>query len=581
STTFTYTSFNKLASETSAVGNALVSSDDPVSQQKRVELGFAALVAGLTAADRQALLDLHTTRYTYDARQNLIERRDAGGDITRFEYDAFGNLTRRIVYLDPSDLADPTKQQITRYAYDAFGNNIETTDGEGHVTRSQYDHFGNLTRFTDARGGITTYTYDADHRLLTVTDPEGHVTVNRYDAVGNRIAVTDANGHSVIHLYDRNNLLIATLDNADTNPAQNRDTRFVYDIVGNRTSVTDAEGRTTTYTYNARRELVEVRAATVADEAGVLRQFLTTYAYDGEGNRIRTTNNRGFTTEMLYTPEGLVRQQTDPTGHVTRFVYDANHNQVTIIAGVQLPEAKRQIIRFSYDEEDQLISQTDAQGHTTRYRYDAPGNRAAVTDANGNTTDFEYDKNNRLVKEIRPAVIDPRTGVATRYTVLHQYDANGNEIATTDENGHTTRFTFDKDDRLAMVEDANGLKTVYAYDSRHNRTRVSIGVQAHLDPTGHIVIDSVENAQVTSFVYDEFNQLIAKTDGVAHALTASDSALYRAMRRSLGVVDPLTGEGKSAAQLTEADKQTLQNAFTERYTYDRVGNYLSTTDHLG
>src|SRR6185436_11793709 len=107
--------------------------------------------------------------------------------------------------------------------------------------------------------------------------------------------------------------------------------------------------------------------------------------------------------------------------------------------------------------------------------------------------DFEYDHNNRLVKEIRPAVIDPRTGVRTRYTVLHQYDANGNEVATTDENGNVTRFSFDRDNRMVMVEDANHIKTVFAYDSRHNRTSVQIGVQAHVDAFFFVVAASTEN----------------------------------------------------------------------------------------
>src|SRR6185369_11371948 len=86
--TVTYTAFNKLASETSGVGLALTTSDDPLYQQQRVALGFAALVANLTNADKLALLARNSTTYQYDARQNLIQRTDAGGDITRFEYDA-------------------------------------------------------------------------------------------------------------------------------------------------------------------------------------------------------------------------------------------------------------------------------------------------------------------------------------------------------------------------------------------------------------------------------------------------------------------------------------------------------------
>ncbi|MGD9369409.1 MAG: hypothetical protein PVH87_27115, partial [Desulfobacteraceae bacterium] len=398
-TTLTYTEFNKPAATTSAVGRALVTSNDQQYQDKRVELGYAALVEDLSAADTQALLDLHTTYFEYDTNQNLIERRDAGGDITRFEYDQFGNLIRRTVFLDANDLNDPAKQQVTTYAYDGYGNNIGSTDAEGHQTHSEYDHFGNLLRFTDANGGVTRYTYDKDNRLLTISDPEGHTTINAYDAVGNRIAITDAGGHTITRVYDRNTRLIATVNPSETDPADDRTTSFEYDVVGNNTAVVDAEGRRTEYAFNTRRELVEVLTTEVDDEAGNPTRYSSTMAYDGEGNRIRTTNNRGFTTEILYNQNNLIRQQTDPNGHITRIEYDANNKQVQIIAGVQLPEAKRQILQFSYDEESQLTTRTDAQGNITTYAYDAPGNRIAATDANGHTTEFEYDGNNRLVRE--------------------------------------------------------------------------------------------------------------------------------------------------------------------------------------
>ncbi|MFY0675645.1 MAG: RHS repeat protein, partial [Neptuniibacter sp.] len=572
-TTFVYTSFNKLESSTSAVGNALVTRDEQAYQDRRVELGYAALVADLSALDIEALLHLHTTYFSYDANQNLMERIDAGGDITRYEYDSYGNQTKRIVFLDANDLTDPAKQQVTIYTYDGFGNNIGSTDAEGYQTYSEFDHFGNLTRFTDANGGVTLFAYDADNRLLTVTDPEGYVTVNTYDAVGNRISVTDANGHTVTRFYDLNNNLIAVMDPSDGDPAADRLTQFEYDVVGSRTAVVDAEGRRTEYTFNVRRELVETKTETVDDQNGQPTQYASTFAYDGEGNRITTTNNRGFTTEYLYTQNNLVRQQTDANGHVTRIEYDANNNQISIIAGLQLASAQRQILNFRYDEEDQLITQTDAEGNVTQYDYDAPGNRVSMTDANGHVTEYEYDGNNRLIREILPEVIDPQTGLPVRYTVEHHYDGNGNEVKTIDENGHSTRYSFDKDDRLVMVEDANGIKTVFEYDSRHNRTSVIIGADASLDVDGRVVLGDVSQAQTTRYTYDEFNQLIAQTDGVGNALAESDAALYQTLRQELGYATLV-------ADLSLADQTALRELYTQHYSYDRVGNRITRTDHL-
>src|SRR6185369_6676964 len=95
----------------------------------------------------------------------------------------------------------------------------------------------------------------------------------------------------VTRLYDRNNMLLAVIDPSVTGPAQDRTTRYTYDVTGNRTSVTDAEGRTTTYTYSARREVVAITTPEVAGPDGTPRHYTTTFAYDGESNRIRTTDN--------------------------------------------------------------------------------------------------------------------------------------------------------------------------------------------------------------------------------------------------------------------------------------------------
>lgn len=484
-TTWTYTAFNKVASTTSAVGHALTVSDEAYYQEKRLELGYSALAAGLSSSDKTAILDLYTTYFEYDTRQNVIERRDEGGDITKFEYDLYGNLVTTTVHLDASDLADPDKQQVTQYEYDKFGNVIATIDAEGHRFENEYDYFGNLTRHIDAKGAETLYTYDGDDRLISTTSAMGNTTVFAYDAVGNRIATTDANGHKITNVFDVHNNLIASLNPSDVNPARDRETQFTYDVVGNRTSMTDAEGRQWDYEFNTRRELVKTITAEVDGEDGVTQlRYESTTIYDGVGNRVKTTDNRGFSTEFIFTQDHLVRRQTSAIGHITQYTYDANDNQIQIVAGMQLEAAKRQILKFNFDEEDQLIEQTDAMGGESAQTYDAVGNRLSFTDENGNATEYEFDKNNRSVLVRHPHVVDPTSttgellkdefGNPVEYTFQTIYDGNGNVVEEIDENGNRTKYTFDRDSRLVVTEDAIGTKSIFEYDSRNNRTRVII-----------------------------------------------------------------------------------------------------------
>ncbi len=625
-TTYTYTSFNKIASETGAMGHALTTSNDQFYQDKRVELGYAADVGALSSADIAAILALYTTTYSYDANQNLIEIRTPGGDLITFSYDMYGNVTQKVVYLDQNDLTDPAKQQITQYFYDAYGNNIKTIEanawsithsddpywvgmrkefgivdanGDGklvadlsasdidvltgnYTSYSNYDLFGNLLSYTDPNGGVTTYTYDNDNRLIGVTDPEGHTTVYAYDSVGNRIGVTDANGHTTIYVYDRNNMLIAVQDwkTALGNGPDDRTTTYQYDVVGNRTAVIDANGFETTYVYREDNRLLQVITPVVEDGSGNSVQYTTSYAYDALGNRIQMVDNNGNVTSYVYNQNNLLKQTTDPIGNVSQYRYDANLNQIQITIGAQLAETQRRVLKYRYDEEDQLIAEVDAEGNVTQYSYDAVGNRVQVVDALGRVHEFEYDAQNRQIIETRPPVTDPATGQPVQYTVVHYFDGNGNEIATTDENGHTTRVSYDKDDRAILIEDANGIQTAYTYDGNDNRTGVYIGVAAHLDNDGHVVFDDVEQARITTYSYDEFNQIISRVDGLGNALVESDDPQYIAMRAELGYVDG-NGNGKLAADLTALEQAELKALYTERYSYDKVGNLIQSIDNEG
>ena len=210
---------------------------------------------------------------------------------------------------------------------------------------------------------------------------------------------------------------------------------------------------------------------------------------------------------------------------------------------------------------------------------------AEMTDAAGRVSRMQYDRNNRLRFEVSAAVgvFDPVTGAAVidaatglpktvSYTVEHRFDADGNEIETIDQNGKSTLYAFDTVNRTTSMTDANGITTAYSYDGNDNILGITITAAAATSPS-----------QVSSYQYDEFDQLIAATDGVGNALVASDTALYQNLRKELGytVVEGDLTRGKLVAELTDAEKTALLATFTERYTYDKVGNRKTATDHLG
>ena len=108
-----------------------------------------------------------------------------------------------------------------------------------------------------------------------------------------------------------------------------------------------------------------------------------------------------------------------------------------------------------------------------------------MTDAKGQTTRFEYDRNNRLVKEIRPE------GQETTYG----YDAAGN---------------------LAEKIDAKNQRTEYGYDAAGRLVEI-----AYFDSQDH-----VHAAKTVTFTYDNAGNLTSYDDGTTSAVYEYDDA-YR------------------------------------------------------
>ncbi|MCP3872015.1 MAG: hypothetical protein GY699_02525 [Desulfobacteraceae bacterium] len=126
--------------------------------------------------------DTGKTLYTYDAASNLIEKTDARGLTTTFEYDA---LNRLVAVLYPN-----TSQNIY-YTYD------EGTHGKGMLTRMQ-----------DA-SGTTTYLYTPSKRIakeIKVIDGIRYVTSYSYDLNGNLVSLTYPDGNTVQYHYSANQL---------------------------------------------------------------------------------------------------------------------------------------------------------------------------------------------------------------------------------------------------------------------------------------------------------------------------------------------------------------------------------------
>jgi YD repeat-containing protein len=120
-----------------------------------------------------------SSSYAYDARGQVVGRRDARGRFLKIERDASGAVER--VSGDG---------RWVRAERDAAGRVVALFNSEGQRRRFAYDARGALKEFIDARGERSTFAYDRRGRLRSVTDAAGATWSFVYDAAGRLASVT-------------------------------------------------------------------------------------------------------------------------------------------------------------------------------------------------------------------------------------------------------------------------------------------------------------------------------------------------------------------------------------------------------
>ena len=92
------------------------------------------------------------------------------------------------------------------------------------------------------------------------------------------------------------------------------------------------------------------------------------------------------------------------------------------------------------------------------------------------------------------------------------YDTKGNYIAEeTDENGNTTKYTYDANGNKSSITNGNNVKTSYTYDSSDNATSITTGGASNkydYDYQGNVESISHNNFSF-KFNYNEYNKLLS------------------------------------------------------------------------
>jgi RHS repeat-associated protein len=250
-----------------------------------------------------------------------------------------------------------------------------------------------------------------------------------------------------------------------------------------------------------------------------------TYTYDRAGNRVRhdapvvtrgVEGEQAVTESWTYNEFGQVTSHTDPNGNVTTYTYfDGPSEGGDVNTQGEIGGYLASMNRGAAGSSDAV---TDL---TTTYRVNALGMVTRMTDPKGFVYEHQYNDLLEKTGEI-DAEVTLRSGEKARYETRYVYDGAGNmvlsrqrnldvsgtvqandfidrsqsfdavnnlvssrvEVDAADANDLVTRFAYDGNDQLAVVQQPEGNRTFHLYDERRLRFKSFYGVA----PSGGIVL---------------------------------------------------------------------------------------------
>lgn len=408
------------------------------------------------------------------------------------------------------------------------------TDRSGTVNSDEATMGETTYCFSDRNNGDLNV--EANNMTTTAIDAQGDTRSQSYSPDNQASTYSDSSGSTVNDYGDAGSGLEDRLDKS--------------------TQATDSgsEPASTIYKYNDNASYPGAKYLPVSMVDG--DRNCTAYGYDAQGRNNSTwigrdpnSNDRcdgatgGLQYQASYNADGTTATLTNPGATASTVFNYWQPGQSGFVAGtkgklksMQRPGgncatgATRSLCtEFTYDGLSRTLSETDGNGEVTRSTYDVM-DRTTQSLSNGATS------------------CDTSSGECITY----DYDAAGNLIERQDQGG-TTQFTFDQQNRQTTQATPDGVEVSYTY----NRDSRMIGLTQELPD---------QAADTVSYVWDNTGQVNSVTDSAG-----TINVVYDSNNRLSSTQFP------TAPQATRTDR-TYTNAGMPRTVNTRSGT--STNDQL-
>ena len=540
---------------------------------------------------------VYLSRYKYDSQNRIIKNLDKN-----ISYDSDGRVSR--IEYDGGD--------FTAYSYDDENMTYSVTNAIGQTITTVYNDAFLPTEYTDEYGNTTTYTYDSDFNVISESS-DGITTTYTYNSSGCLLSSSSTDGSVSSNTYNNDNQLIRSYDGTNyTYYSYNASgdysviatlkedysgqipqiydsaltcfdkIEYNYDTDGRISTLYDYKNdRYETYTYDTYGNQTGITAKKISDDSTTSQ---TSYTYDGLGNILTTTDNNEQTS-YVYDEAGRTLRVND-NGKITRTLYD-NLGRIVREIGPEdynsyydgLPNSNTYSLsgghEYTYNNDNQLVSETNRYGVETLYSYHSNGVKASedflgygcdynelgqitkMVRPDGNVyCNFIYDNKNRLIKKKYALQ-------RNHYNFINYYYDNDNNLTSQGfkkyGESEVTQFEYTYDNDGNLVTKTDYINNQYTeYDSDGNYT----------------VYNIVENNGVTSnvFAYSYTNTEDTVDDLTGLTVPASESFAY-AGNNTLNVI---YGEDEKVYSLNSSELFNLNSYETAGGDY--VNEYVAPDD---
>ncbi len=441
-----------------------------------------------SAGDQTSATDAdgNTTTYAYDAAGHpglVSSSTSPDGTTTAYSYDAAGQVTSQVVSFG-------SYSATTLYAYDAAGDlycSVAPAEVAHGVTCPTSAPSTPPTPGDDPDPGATITTFDAAGQPVQVTNPLGGITYTTYDAAGNADC-TVAPAQAAVGVT-------CPSSPPSTPPTLSDDpylgaTITTYNASGQAVQVTNPLGGITLTSYDGAGNVTQT--TTESNNATSDPDVVTSYSYNADNQVTSTTVDPGgssaATTDQAYDPDGNV--------------YCSASANAVAAGGYQCPPWQPGWVA-SPPNPSSLYSSTPGSGQaydvTTTF-YDADGDQVQTTNPDVDTTVTAYDADGRSYCSSDPANVSkwlaanpggtypylcpasspstaPAPGSDPGY-VTTIYDADGNTLASTDQVGDTTTYTYSPAGQVLTTTNPDGYATTNCYYYQDGTGQCAAGAPA-------------------------------------------------------------------------------------------------------